>query len=197
VGKPPRNGFSSKDEQIKVLAQTDRGAACRLLVTSYREWMVYYSWSMVKNQQDAEDIATDAFVRALDQEGFFDPEFKMKAWLYRVVTNLSLNKLRDRKRHNWILEVHGFQLIPSTEHSAQEQLEAYQGAKRVEERLDHLSPLHAEILRLRYWEDLGYEEIKDVLGVSMGTVKSRLNRAQTHLGIILSRKERDLVNAAK
>lgn len=103
----------------------------------------------------------------------------MKAWLYRVTTNLCFNTVRNRKRRGAILDT-----MLKPEAFGADQLEiVFAGERRNEvmAALEHLSEAHREILLLRYYDDLSYAEIADVLGVKLGTVMSRLSRSRCRL----------------
>jgi RNA polymerase sigma-70 factor (ECF subfamily) len=121
----------------------------------------------------------EVFIRAMREARFFLPEFRMKAWLFRVTSNLCFNMVRDRKRRGAILEG-----MHKLDRAHADQLDrVFHGERRDEvlAAVDTMTPDHREILLLRYYDDLSYAEIAEVLEVKLGTVMSRLSRARSRL----------------
>jgi len=114
---------------------------------------------------------------------FFNPEFKMKAWLYRVTTNLCFNLVRNRKRRAAILET-----VPQAKSTAADQSQVVyrtQQQAALAEAMSRLSESHRTILMLRFYSDLSYAEIAETLDIKLGTVMSRLSRAKSRLAEVL------------
>jgi RNA polymerase sigma-70 factor (ECF subfamily) len=150
-----------------------------VVIRKYREALYFHALYIVKDQAEAYDVVQEVFIRAMREKRFFTPEFKMKAWLYRVTSNLCFNTVRNRKRRGAILET-----WVRPEHSGADQVEkifASEQRSQVMESLDHLSEDHRAILLLRYYDDLSYAEIAEVLDIKLGTVMSRLSRARMRL----------------
>ena len=172
-----------EDEEIKALAADDRRLAIELLVRKYRERIVHHALYVVKDLQEAGDVTQEVFIKAMREPRFFDAEFKMKAWLFRVTSNLCFNIVRDRRRRGAILET-----MPKATETAADQVDAVfsdERQKNIMVAMDHLTEDHREILQLRYYSDLSYVEIGEVLGIKIGTVMSRLSRAKTRLMEVL------------
>jgi RNA polymerase sigma-70 factor (ECF subfamily) len=171
-------------EQVyKALARQDRRRAMDLVVRDFRGRLFQHALFIVKDSPEAYDAVQEVFIKAMREPRFFDAEFRMKAWLFRVTSNLCYNIVRDRRRRGGILESLGRRDLT---HASQ--LGTVQSTERRDEVLalmDRLGEHHKEILQLRYYDDLSYAEIADVLGVKLGTVMSRLSRARTRLGELL------------
>ncbi|MDP6932267.1 MAG: RNA polymerase sigma factor, partial [Myxococcota bacterium] len=121
----------------------------------------------------------DVFIRAMRERRFFDPEFRMKAWLFRVTSNLCFNRVRDKKRRGQLLEQQ-----KRSEGVLAKQVDsvfAGQRTERMNVALEQLTEAHREILILRYYDDLSYAEIAETLNIALGTVMSRLSRARCRL----------------
>jgi RNA polymerase sigma-70 factor, ECF subfamily len=173
------SGPAPEDEQIKALAAIDRRAASEWVVKKYREPIFHHAAWILKDWQEAIDVAQDVFIRAMRERRFFDDDFKMKAWLYRVTSNLCFNLVRDRRRRGAILEtVH---LSRADDADQPDIVFQSQQQKQIFTAMDRLSDDHREILMLRYYSDLSYAEISDTLGIKLGTVMSRLSRARGQL----------------
>lgn len=171
------------DEEIKRIARKDRRAAADWVVRKYRDPIFQHAAWILKDWEEAVDVAQDVFIRAMREPRFFDADFKMKAWLYRVTTNMCFNLVRDRRRRHAILDS-----VPRPVGDAPQQADAVfagQQQKQILAALDHLTEDHREILMLRYYADLSYAEISDSLGIKLGTVMSRLSRARVQLVEVL------------
>ncbi len=171
------------DEDIKVISRGDRRHAIDLVVRKYRDRILHHALYVLKDYQEAYDVAQEVFIKAMREPRFFDDEFKMKAWLFRVTSNLCFNIVRDRRRRTNILDA-----MPKTRDLEADQLDAVfcdERQKSILLAMDRLSQDHKEILMLRYYSDLSYVEIADVLAIKLGTVMSRLSRAKTRLMEVL------------
>jgi len=168
---------------IKEMARTNRPRAFTLAVERYRRPLYHHAMYIVKDPHEAYDVVQEVFIKAMRERRFFDYDFKMKAWLFRVTSNLCFNIVRNRKRRGAILE----QMNKPTS-SAPDQVERIFSDERQEvilTAMDLLTDEHKEILALRYYSDLSYAEIADTLDIKLGTVMSRLSRAKGRLMEVL------------
>ncbi len=161
-----------------------------MVIQKYREPLYFHARYIVKDHQEAYDVVQEVFIKAMREQRLFNDEFKIKAWLFRVTSNLCFNQVRNRKRRGAILDT-----MMKPEAFGADQIETiFAGEQRNEvmAALDKLSEDHKEILILRYYDDLSYSEIADVLQVKLGTVMSRLSRARVRLLDVV--QDSDLVN---
>jgi RNA polymerase sigma-70 factor (ECF subfamily) len=175
----PEQASTWAEPEIKDLARQNPRSAFELVIRKWRQSLFYHALYIVKDGQEAYDIVQEVFIRAMREKRFFNPDFKMKAWLFRVTSNLCFNTIRNRKRRGVILEE-----MMQPEPGRADQLDhVFAGEQRAEvmTALDELTDNHREILVLRYYDDLSYAEIADVIGVKLGTVMSRLSRARHRL----------------
>lgn len=174
------------DDEVKSLAAVHPKRAHEILVRKYREKIFYHAWYILKDGQEAFDVAQEVFVRAWQEPKLFEAEFRIKPWLFRVCTNLCYNIVRDRKRRGGILETafHERRGNPETLSAVDAVLER-EMSQQMARSLGKLGLDHRNILLLRYWDDLSYNEIAEVLDVKIGTVMSRLSRAKTALADVL------------
>lgn len=171
------------DVDIKLIARTNRKHAVEETVRKYRDRLYYHALSIVKDPQEAYDAVQEVFIKAIRERRFFDEDFQMRAWLFRVTSNLCYNIVRDKKRRRGILETIP-QKVPREDRSGTVSLEkVFSGQMRDEifAAMEHISPNHREILILRYYHDLSYSEIASALQIKLGTVMSRLSRARNRL----------------
>jgi len=175
----PARASDWTEAHIKALAETDVRMAMDMVTRKYRDRLFYHAAGITKDWEEAYDVVQEVFIRAMRETRLFQPEFRIKAWLFRVTSNLCFNLVRDRKRRGAILEA-----FPQPDRARPDQVErVFKGERREEvlEAIDQMSRDHKEILLLRYYDDMSYAEIASVLEVKLGTVMSRLSRARTRL----------------
>lgn len=175
--------FQDDDEDIKRLARTNKRAAVDAVVRRYRDRILHHALYVLKDYQEAVDVTQEVFIKAMREPRLFDGEFRVKAWLFRVTSNLCFNIVRDRRRRFNILDA-----MPKVEAYQADQMDRVVGDERqvvILGAMDQLTGEHKEILSLRYYSDLSYNEIADVLGIKLGTVMSRLSRAKGRLVEVL------------
>lgn len=171
------------DEDIKAVAMSDRQLAIDLLVRKYGERLYVHAYCILKDAQEARDVVQEVFIKAMREGRFFDADFKMQAWLYRVTRNLCFNLVRDRRRRDGILAS-----VPRSEEVLADPIELVFGGERQDEIIQAIGQLtedHRTILLLRYYEDMSYAEIAGALSIKLGTVMSRLSRARDRLLSVL------------
>lgn len=174
-----RGGPTPSDDEIKQIARTDRRSASDWIVRKYRDALFHHAAYILKDYQEAIDVSQEVFIKSMREKRFFDAEFKMKAWLYRVTSNLCFNLVRDRRRRAAILDT-----IPTKKSTDAKQVDLVFQTERQAEVLtamERLTENHKKILMLRYYSDLSYAEISDALDIKLGTVMSRLSRAKRQL----------------
>lgn len=171
------------EEDFKALAREDKRLAMDMVIRRFRERLYYHALYIVKSPDEAYDVVQEVFIRAIREPRFFDEDFRIRAWLFRVTSNLCFNQVRDRNRRGAILDA-----APREDSVSGDQMQSvFEGEQRGEvlAAMDQLSEEHKDILLLRYYDDLSYAEIADVLGIKLGTVMSRLSRARTRLAEIM------------
>ncbi len=150
------------------------------------EGMVYrHCLTLLKNPSDAQDAAQEAMLRAFRAFARFDGRSDIGTWLYRIAHNVCLDWLkRPRvKRESASLDAlrsDGFdpgEQAPGPE----ERYLAQSERERVLAAIGRLPEEQRALLSLRYGEDMSYEDLADTLGLSLGTVKSRISRARERL----------------
>lgn len=185
-----RHPENIEDSEIKAIAINDRRTAVELVVRKYRERIYYHAYNVLKDHHEAFDVTQEVFIKAMREKRFFLPDFNMKAWLFRVTSNYCFNLVRDRKRRGGILE-----RMHKTEKTDADQLDLVFNSEQQEhifEALEELTSDHRQILMLRYYDDLSYAEIAEVLQIKLGTVMSRLSRAKGRLLAVLEEQQTEL-----
>ena len=136
----------------------------------------------LRNPDDAVDASQDAFVRALEALPRFDAAQPFFPWFYAILRNVCFNRLRSRRRRSEVPLDEAGDPSPragAVRSAAADPGEGLSAAVRAE--VDRLSPEHREVVVLRHWQELSYEEIAAAVGAPVGTVMSRLHYARREL----------------
>lgn len=145
------------------------------LVNRYHRSVFNIALRMLGNVQDAEDVTQTAFGNAFATLDSYDPKYRFFSWIYRMTVNESLNTLKRRKN---VVSLDGSFDIPTNDAVSQSAAEA---EERVGSALLELKPDDRAVVVLKHFVSFSYEEISDVLGVPVKTVKSRLFTARERL----------------
>ena len=170
--------------------------AFEALVLEHQNKVYSLALRMVGNEEDALDMAQEAFIRAFNSLSGFRGDSKFSVWLYRLTSNICIDFIRSRAKKRtvsmtWTDEEGGDAgelEIPDETWSPETQLERRMTRESVQRGLDSLSPQYREILLLLEINGLSYEEIGRALGIEEGTVKSRIFRARKKLCDFLLRE---------
>jgi RNA polymerase sigma-70 factor (ECF subfamily) len=170
------------DEDVKWVARCLRGdtSAFEPLVVKHQRVLFSVALRLVGNYEDARDATQNAFIRAFERLDTFDPERKFFSWIYRIAVNESLNLRRGRRVHE--------PLEATVQASAAQRdgAEAAELSEHVRDAIVALTPEQREVVILKYFAEMSYEEIGDALGLPEKTVKSRLFTARQQLGARLT-----------
>lgn len=172
---------------VEAARSGDRRAFGRL-VDAYQQRVYAIAYGIVRDRDEAWDVAQEAFVKAHQSLSRFEGQSAFYTWLYRIAYNVSIDHIRDRGRRRAPRDepeaVHERSVgagpeHPETARSRRELAEVLKAA------MARLSEKHRAIIVLREVEGLSYEEMAEVLGISKGTVMSRLFHARQNLQEIL------------
>jgi RNA polymerase sigma-70 factor (ECF subfamily) len=174
--------------------------AFAVLVQRHRDKAFTLALRIVRNREEAEEIAQDSFVKAYRALASFRKEAKFSTWLYRIVYNMALSRLRRRRPEpaaGGPDEIaFGGDVDPA---GALARLAARDRRRFVGEAMSRLDPRDAAVITLHYFEEAGVEEISGTTGLSQSNVKVRLHRArkklQAELQNMLKGEARSLVGA--
>lgn len=178
------NDNSMMDEQGLIdRAKSGDEGAFESLVTAHKDRVYRVCLALLKDPVAADETAQDVFVRLFEQIQKFRGESRLSTWLYRV----AVNACSDRRRWwiRWMARMDVPAAEPSSPDLPDRRLELREDQIRVLDALNRLSSAFREILVLRELEERDYSEIAEILGLSMGTVESRLFRARKKLRAIL------------
>jgi RNA polymerase sigma-70 factor, ECF subfamily len=169
--------FMQDPDDASLVARSADGeaAAFEILVARYQRVLFTVALRMLGDYEDARDATQVAFVKAFQRLDSFDPHFRFFSWIYRILLNECLNCRRGRRAHEELPPALAVDPTPL------EALEAEERRRRVQHALLDLPGDYRQVVVLRHFADLSYEEIAATLGIDVRTVKSRLYTARQRL----------------
>src|SRR2546426_11383041 len=185
-----RPELTAQEAQFVSRLQANEDAAYDELVRVYSTSIYHVAYRMLGDGADASDVVQDIFLKIFRNIGGFKGEAALKTWIFKIAFSEILNRLRWWKRR------HRYATLSLDESpngntpgdgvadagpTPEEVLQAKEREDAIQQALRRLSHEHRSIIVLRDIEGFSYTEIADVLGISMGTVKSRLARARADL----------------
>ena len=171
-----------EDNLIKRCRDGDQ-RAMEQIVKRYEKQVYNTAFGIVGNREDAQDITQDVFLTIWNKIGQFKFRSKFSTWIYQIAKNQSLNlKNLKKRRQTDATEIDDSQTwVPVDEQTPETTLLVNEQQKLLLRALDNLKEKHRTILVLREMEALPYDDISEVLGCSIGRVKSRLHEARMAL----------------
>ena len=159
------------------------------LMERYRESIYYMLLKMVNNSDDAEDLTIEAFGKAFKRLHQYTPQFAFSTWLFKIASNNCIDHIR-KKRINALSLDAGYTNsdgetmeinIADGKLDPEETMEKMERVKKMREVVTKLKPRYRELVELRYFKELSYEDISQELDIPLGTVKAQLFRAREFL----------------
>ncbi len=185
-------GAAASDQKLLERCRAGDESAFDDLVLRHQQRAVNVAYQLLRNHEDATEVAQDAFVRIYRSLNGFRGECEFTTWLHQIVVNLARNRHRWWKRRGRHASVSldrpietadGEMPRPATASTDAPDAQAAQAefVELLSRRMGELPHKFREVLVLRHVEDLSYEQIAAVLNCSVGTVKSRIARAREQL----------------
>jgi len=164
-------------------ARTGDTGAFQVLVERHSRPLFRLAYRMTGNQQDAEDVVQDSFLRAYKQLARFDERASFGTWLYRIAVNCELDLVRSRKRRNELMTPEDSEMddpilsLPSHDPAPDRIAMSGEVRDRVAEAMTELSASERTAFVLRHFEGMCIEEVSQVLGCQPGAAKHSVFRA--------------------
>jgi RNA polymerase sigma-70 factor, ECF subfamily len=156
----------------------------------YLDSLYRYALVLTRQRTEAEDLVQETYVRAIEAYKRLRDDSNIKGWLFTILRNQWFNELRKRRTGPQFVEPEGEHSVvdglPGNFSDALTLLEGQEDAVRIREAIGKLSSEFQEVLILREFEELSYQEIASVLDCPAGTVMSRLGRARSKLRTLLT-----------
>ncbi|MCF1190706.1 sigma-70 family RNA polymerase sigma factor [Mangrovimonas sp. AS39] len=178
-------------EAIKKAKENDQ-KAFKFLLDSFWDYVYGYQIKRTGNENEAEDITIQAFSKAFDKIATFDESYSFQTWIITISKNIHIDMVRKEK--NKISQTISNQdddslnQILDESPSAEDQLIIEQNLAKLLKDIKKLKPHYQEIINLRYFQELSYQEISDELKEPMNNVKVKLLRAKKLLAEIIKTK---------
>ncbi|MEC9059508.1 MAG: RNA polymerase sigma factor [Actinomycetota bacterium] len=168
------------DKELVAAHRAGDTEAFEELVREYRGPLFNHARRKLRCEAGAEDAVQETLVRAYRALPKFDGEYRLGPWLHRIMANVCVDEANRRKRDG--IKTDNFAAQPSVRSDApsvEEELGLELGDPRLDAALGSLSDPHREALELRFVEDLGYERVAEISGVSEQNARARVSRAKT------------------
>ncbi len=158
-----------------------------VLIDRYKQMVFTLACRMLRNKEDAEEIAQDTFLKAYKALNTFKGDAKFSTWLYKIAYFQSLDQLKKKKRLITSISLDRYKPTDIKVMSGiLEELERQDRASIVKAAIDRLSEEDAAIVTLFYFEELSIREIAEIVSLSPQVIKVRLFRSRKQLAIYLS-----------
>ncbi|MFD6439021.1 RNA polymerase sigma factor SigW [Peribacillus sp. NPDC060186] len=174
-------------ERINQVLKGDHNAFGEI-VELYKDKVFQICFRMLGNRQEAEDLAQEAFVRAFVNIRSFNIQMKFSTWLYRIATNLCIDRLRKKKPDFYLdAEVSGteglnmYSQIASDMAKPEDEVESLELQETIQVEIMKLPEKYRSVIVLKYIEELSLKEISEILDLPVGTVKTRIHRGREAL----------------
>lgn len=158
-------------------------------LSQYLEGLYGYAMALTRRPDKAEDLVQETMVRALAALDRVRDDSNFKAWLFTILRNIWRNEMKKgstRLEHTGTASEAIVDLAPADPAQSPEELYTVAAQRQIViDALDQLPPEAREIIVLREYEELSYQQIAEVLGCPIGTVMSRLDRARAKLRVLL------------
>ena len=189
---PSKSYADVSDQQVVVFAQEGREDAYRELIRRYERPVFSLIYRMVRDNETAEDLAQETFIKVLNHIDRYRPEFKFSSWLFKIANNITIDHLRRRQLDTISIEgspdaVTGESMratavtVKSGGESPLEEMESKELGAAIEAAIAKLRPEYRACIILRHVEDYSYDEIAEIVKLPLGTVKTYIHRARQEL----------------
>jgi RNA polymerase sigma-70 factor, ECF subfamily len=167
--------------------------AFRSLMESQQQYAYVLAFRLLHDEDDAKDVVQEAFIRVWNNLARYKPEVKFTTWLYKIVVNLSYDRMKmDARRHTvvgYVSRLLNRDEIPDGR-DVQEEVENVDLSERILAVAAQLPPKQNLVFHLRDVQEFSIEEISEIAGISIGSVKANLCYARKRLRIALSHMQK-------
>ncbi|HLC82522.1 MAG TPA: sigma-70 family RNA polymerase sigma factor [Bacteroidia bacterium] len=177
----------------QALEKADQKAYAELM-GRYRDSVYYMLLKMVNNKDDADDLTIEAFGKAFKRLHQYTPNFAFSTWLFKIASNNAIDFIRRKKNETTfsldktVTNEEGVEMSMNVKADTPDPEAHFIKKQKVEmlrELVDKLKPKYKQLIEMRYYDELSYEEIADKLELPIGTVKAQLFRARDFLYQVL------------
>jgi len=198
------NKLTKKGERdlklINIALENGDPSAYRKLLKLYRDPLYFMLYEKVNNEELAKDLTIESLGKAFQKLHLYTPEYTFSTWLFTVARNHCIDYLRKNKLptisiNQMMIDKNGkktnFDII-SNDLNPEQKIEKKQRIAILRQIVDQLKPKYRNLVKLRYFKEMTYDEIADILELPIGTVKAQLYRSREQLFKIMS-GSRDII----
>lgn len=186
---------AKRDYELIQRALAGEQMAYSQLMGFYRDSVFHTIIKMVKSTEDAEDLTIEAFGKAFNRLDQYSQDFAFSTWLFKIATNNCIDFIRKKRikvtsmdtgyttsdGEIIYVEAHDHEMTP------EEEIIYQQKVRLMRHLVTKLKPRYKELVELRYFEELSYEEIAETLNLPLGTVKAQLFRARDFMATMIEK----------
>ncbi|WP_226038562.1 RNA polymerase sigma factor SigW [Aquibacillus saliphilus] len=174
-------------EKIKQVKKGNQ-SAFEDVVAFYQNKVYQICYRIIGNAHEAEDLAQETFIRAYVNIHSFDSRRKFSTWLYRIATNITIDRIRKKKPDYFLdAEVKGtdgldmYSQLSSDQPLPEDEVESIELQNYIQEEIMNLPAKYRSVIALRFVDELSLNEISEILNIPVGTVKTRIHRGREAL----------------
>ncbi len=163
--------------------------AFNTLLNTYWSDVYRFQLSKTEDEDEAEDITIQTFSKAFDKINLYNESYNFKTWLISISKNIFLDQLRKQRTETISIDKKESEAYKITDESpsAEDQLIIDQNLAQLLNYLKLLKPHYQEIINLRYFREMSYKEIAEILNEPIGNIKIKLSRAKKLLAEIIKK----------
>jgi RNA polymerase sigma-70 factor (ECF subfamily) len=155
----------------------------RQLVNSYKEKVYWHIRGILKNHEDSADVLQNTFVKAYKNIKSFKADSKFYTWIYRIATNESLNHLQKNKKH-----LGGGDMEEMKQLAADHYFDGNEAQRILQKALESLPDKQRLVFNMKYFDDMSYDDISEVLGTSVGALKASFHHAKNKIEVFVKQQ---------
>jgi RNA polymerase sigma-70 factor (ECF subfamily) len=180
------------DHELVTRAQAGSEKAYRELLDRYQRPVFSIIFRMIRDREQAEDLAQETFVRVFNHIGRYDPRYKFSSWIFKIATNLTIDWIRRKELKT--VSIDGSRnavtsdemeataiTIVSDDENPEQLLESKELGEEIEQAIGKLRPEYRAAILLRHVEGREYQEIAEIMALPLGTVKTYIHRGRNEL----------------
>lgn len=174
---------------VKKAIEQSSQSAYTSLMERYRDSIYHTMLKMVHNHDDAEDLTIEAFGKAFHKLSSYTPNYAFSTWLFKIATNNCIDFIRKQKMKTLSIDEPMFEtgeedfskLLKTTALNPEESIMMEQRSNSLRLMIEKLQGKYRQMIEMRYFEELSYQEISEKMNLPIGTVKAQLFRAKEML----------------
>jgi RNA polymerase sigma-70 factor (ECF subfamily) len=188
---------ASEDYELVKTALSNNNQAYTILMERYRDSIFHTMLKMVRNHEDAEDLTIEAFGKAFQKLPSYSPSFAFSTWLFKIATNNCIDFIRKQRMKITSIDEpvkedsdENFgRLLKANSLNPEEHYMMEQRSRVLRNMMDKLKGNYRQMIEMRYFDEMSYQEISEKMNLPIGTVKAQLFRAKELLMEIFKSSE--------